>query len=342
MTRGQRWVEWIGPAIFAGAMAAAWASGSSFWIYNATLVALYGVALVGLTILVGWAGQVSFAQTAFMAVGGYGVAILTTRLGWNPWVAWAVSVVLAVAGAGVIGWPLLRLRGHYLTMATFALAMGVYALANGATFTGGAIGISAVPPLRLAGLSLGSPVPALLSATVLCGLGLALALRLRASPLGRAWRALAARPDAAESLGVPVHRYKLLAFMLAALYGAAAGGLYVEFTTYVGPDLYSATIMVNLFLMLFIGGTQTPYGPLLGAAVVLVVPQLISGLSSTQGIVFDLVLLAIILGRPEQWRGLGAMRRRTGWAPSPVSRGTGSDEDGASVGVSGGRRDGSG
>ena len=252
---------------------------SSFWIYNVTLISTYAVVVIGLNVLVGYIGIVSFAQTAFMAVGGYGVAILTVNDHWNPWLASVVAIALAGVLAFILGFPLLRLRGHYLTMATFALAIAVYYFVTGAGFTGGAVGISAVPVLAVGSISFGNAVPMELLTAGVAIVALYLVSKLASSHIGRDWKAIAAREDVAVSLGVRVVNRKLMAFTLAAVLGAIGGVLYVEATSYVSPDLYSTTIIVNLFVMLFIGGRARTTGPVIGTAIVLVLPELISSLS---------------------------------------------------------------
>lgn len=271
---------------------------SSFWIYNVTIIASYAIVVIGLNVLVGYVGIVSFAQTAFMAVGGYGVAILTVTYHWNPWLAAVVAVFLAGVLAFLVGLPLLRLRGHYLTMATFALAIAVYYFVTGASFTGGAVGISAVPVLSIGSVSFGDAVPMELLASGIAVLALYTVSQLAKSHIGRDWKAIAGREDVATSLGARVTHRKLMAFVLAAILGAIGAILYVEATSFVSPDLYSTTIIVNLFVMLFIGGRARTTGPVVGAAVVLVVPELISSLSGVEGIVFDALLILIILFFP--------------------------------------------
>lgn len=133
--------------------------GSRLAVYSLTVTALYAIVVISLNLLLGLAGQASFAQTAFMAIGGYGSALLTTRLGFNPWLALLASAAAALLSAFVIGRPLLRLRGHYLAMATFALALGTYAFANAAApLTNGTIGISGVPPLAIGSFALDDPL----------------------------------------------------------------------------------------------------------------------------------------------------------------------------------------
>jgi branched-chain amino acid transport system permease protein len=276
------------------------ATGSSYWIYTLTIVAIYATALIGLNVLVGYAGQMSFATTTFMAIGGYAAAVLTTKLGWNPWAACASGVVLAGVVAYGIGFPLLRLRGHYLAMATFALAICTISLVSGAqSITGGTSGLPGVPPLALGALTFSTPVPGYYLCVLVCALALAAATGMVHSRTGRAWRAVAGREDVATSAGIDVRRAKVSAFVVASVFAAVAGALYVEFTSFVSPDLYDSGMVVQIFIMLFIGGVGTTYGPLLGAALVVVSPILLGRFAADQSIVFEVALLIILVVRPQ-------------------------------------------
>lgn len=286
-------------------------SGSRFLVYNMTIVAIFSIAVIGLNLITGKAGQVSFAQTSFMAVGGYTIALLTTRYHWNPWLAMTGAAVLSAAAALVIGLPLLRLRGHYLAMGTFALALGTSSLAAAAPFTGGAIGISGVPPLTIGGFSSVDLVSAYEICWAFCGVALLLFAALNWSYVGRAWRSIALREDVAASLGVNLHGYKTLAFVLAAVLASIAGSLYVATTNFVSPDLYDAGTAILLFVILFIGGRGAMFGPLLGATIVLLGPQLFSGISAWQNAIFFALLLLVIMFRPQGLLGGGP---RPPWA----------------------------
>lgn len=273
--------------------------GSRLVIYNLTITALYAMVVISLNLILGLAGQVSFAHTTFMAIGGYGVAILTTRFGLDPWAALALSALLAFAAALVVGGPILRLRGHYLAMATFALALGTNSFVTAATpLTNGSIGISGVPPLAIGHFALAGPLPFYAVSWVACGAALGLYALLANSHIGRAWRALATGQDIAATLGIAVTAYKLMAFAIAAIVAAVAGSLYVEFTSFVGPDLYDIGIVVNVFLMLFIGGRGSYVGPIIGAAILTMAPQFLAGLEQYQNLVFFLFLLVLILVWP--------------------------------------------
>ena len=273
-------------------------------IYNLTITALYAMVVVSLNIILGLAGQVSFAQTTFMAIGGYGSAILTTRLGLDPVLALALSASLALLAALVIGAPLLRLRGHYLAMATFALALGTNSFVTAATpLTNGSIGISGVPPLAIAGHAADSALSFYVLSWVACAGAMAIFALLAQSHIGRAWRALATGQDIASSLGIDITRAKLMAFGIAAVIASVAGSLYVEFTSFVGPDLYDLGIVLNVFLMLFIGGRGSHAGPLIGAALLTFAPQFLAGLEQYQNLVFFGVLLVLILVWPSGFFG---------------------------------------
>lgn len=315
---------WLGPGAVAAVLALVWLGDSALWTYNLTLVAAYAIVVTGLNIMLGYAGLVSFAQTAFMAVGGYAIAILSVHHALNPLVGLLAGMAVAGIAAALIGLVLFRLRGHYLTMASFALAMSVFGFATAATsFTGGSIGIAAVPPFRLGSFTFLEPRHAYVAAWVLVGLCIWAGVRARDSHVGRAWRTIADNEDVAASLGLPVLRYKIVAFVIAAVMGALGGGLYVDFTSYVNPDLYAPAIIVNIFLMLFLGGKGHTLGPIVGAAIVVIVPLQIAGVSDLQAIIFGATLLVLILVLPgglldaHSWRWLaGPLRRRRRSAPT--------------------------
>jgi branched-chain amino acid transport system permease protein len=306
-----------GPAAVAIVLAAVWVGNSTGWIYNLTLVGTYAIVVCGLNIMLGYAGLVSFAQTAFMAVGGYAIAILAVHHSVSPWLGLLVGMIVAGVAAALIGLVLFRLRGHYLTMASFALAMSAFGYATAAvSFTGGSVGIAGVPPLGAGSFVFSDPRHAYLLVWLLVGVCVYAGVRARESHVGRAWRTIADNEDVAASVGLPVLRYKILAFVIAAVMGALGGGLYVDFTSYVNPELYAPAIIVNIFLMLFLGGKGHTLGPIVGSAIVVIIPLQIAGISDIQTIVFNVALLVLILVLPGglldggSWRSLVSPVRR--------------------------------
>jgi branched-chain amino acid transport system permease protein len=278
--------------------------GGRLVIYGLTITALYAMVVISLNIVLGLAGQVSFAQTTFMAIGGYGSAILTTKLGLNSVLALAASALLALVASLIIGAPILRLRGHYLAMATFALALGTQSFVTAATpLTNGSVGISGVPPLAVGGFVISGVLPFYILSWAACGVALAIFALLARSHLGRAWRALATGEEIAISLGIDVTGAKLTAFAIGAVIASVAGSLYVEFTSFAGPDLYDISVVLNVLLMLFIGGRGSFAGPILGAALLTFAPQVLSGLEKYQSLVFFMLLLALIVLWPSGFFG---------------------------------------
>jgi branched-chain amino acid transport system permease protein len=288
-------IEWAVLTLIVVLCIAAPFVGSRLAIYNLTVIAIYAIVVISLNLLLGLAGQASFAQTTFMAIGGYGSAILTTRFHVDGWIAMAISIALSILLAFVIGKPLLRLRGHYLSMGTIALALGTASFANASTFTNGGWGIAGVPSLTIAGFSLRNPLAFYVLAWTTCAASLLTFHLLANSHMGRAWRALSTRQDIAAALGVDIAHYKLIAFVVGAIMASVSGSLYVEFTHFVGPDLYDISIVINLMFMLFVGGLRSTVGPIIGVGFVILVPQLAAGFERYQNIVFYVILLLVIL-----------------------------------------------
>jgi branched-chain amino acid transport system permease protein len=275
------------------------AVGSDYWLYTLSEVAIYAVVAIGFNAALGQAGQVTFGQVAFMAVGAYTSAILTTKAHWNPIVALVCSVVLGGILSLLVSIPFLRLRGHYLAMATLAFALGIQSLASNASgLTGGAIGLPNIPPLSIGGVVIDTQPNILIVLWLLCGLCLLVYYLVVNSHIGRSWRAIAARPDVAASLGIPVDRRKLLALVIAGSMAALSGSLYAEFLNYVSPDFFNIVMIGNIFFMVIVGGLGSIAGPLVGAAIIVILPGQLSGLGQWAGVVVTLVLLAVLVLLP--------------------------------------------
>jgi len=277
---------------------------SDYWIFTFGTVAAMAIAVIGLNVALGWAGLLSFGQPVFMAIGGYASALLTTKYEWNPWLALLAGAVLAMLTAAVVGMPVLRLESHYFAVSTFAMSLIVLSVINGAqSYTGGSIGIAAIPPLRIGSIDFSQHVPYYVLTWGLVGLALLGTYAVRASRTGRAFRVLAARPDVAASLGMRVRRYRVIAFVISALLGAVSGSLIVEYATYASPDNFNGDVGILVLAMLFIGGVRTASGPIIGAGIVTIVPVVATQIGRYSALTFEALLLAILVLWP---RGLGA------------------------------------
>ncbi len=279
--------------------------------YMATVVSfalIYAVFVVGLNLFMGFTAQVSFGQNAFAAIGGYGSAVLTTMFGWEPVPAMLAGICAAVLAALVIGYPTLRLKGHYLAMATLAIGLITYEITvEWQSVTQGYMGISGIPPLGIGKWTVTSDRGQLVVLIVVVALALWAAARIKSSRLGRAFFAVAGSEEAARALGIDVTRYKLAAFLLSAGFAALAGSLFVHVVGFVSPEVYGLHMVILSFTMLYVGGIGTVAGPLIGALIVSLLPEAFRGFKDYQDLAYGVALILLLIYAP---RGLSTLFRR--------------------------------
>ena len=276
---------------------------------------IYAVFIIGLNVFMGFAGQVSFGHNAFAALSGYTSAVLTATYYWEPIAAFAVGLGLALLVALVVGWPTLRLKGHYLAMATLAIGLIVYEIAiQWQSVTQGYMGISGIAPLGIAGYEIVSDRGKLFALLMIVVLSTLAAARLRASRFGRALAAIAGSEDAARALGIEVARYKLAAFLVSAAYAALAGSLFVHVVEFVSPEVFGLHMVVLAFTMLYVGGISTIGGPILGAVIVSLLPEVFRGLKDYQDLFYGAGLILLLIYAPKGLAGLGNLMSRGGKA----------------------------
>ncbi len=278
---------------------------------------IYGIAAIGLSLLMGLAGQVSLGHAAFFAVGGYTQALLVTKAGWSMWPAAVVSVIAAMLVALLVGLPLLRLRGHFLALATLGLGIIVTVVVRELEVTGGTSGLYGIPKPEFGGRLYDSAQEYfwLLAPFVL--IGLLLAWNLVQSRTGRALGAVNDSEDAAECLGVDTFGLRLRVFVLAAGYAGLAGVFYAHWIAVVSPEAASFELSVELLLMVVLGGLGTVWGAITGAVAVQLLDEgsrdLIRALIPDAGgevqlIAFGVVLVLLIIlvpgGLAQIWRRL--------------------------------------
>ena len=265
----------------------------------ATQVALNAIVCVGLNLLIGYAGQISLGHAGFFALGGYGSAILATRYGVPVWVSLPLACALVGLLAFVIGRPTLRLKGHTLAMATLGLGIIIsIVLSTEDRWTGGPDGMS-VPPLVLFGwIVKGERTWYWLAGGALL-FAVWLAINLIESPTGRALRALHGSEVASETLGIRSARYKLQVFVLSAVFAAVAGALTAHYAGFITPAKASFMHSVELVIMVVFGGMASIFGAVVGAAVLTVLPQLLTVLQDYEMMVFGAVLVGTMVFFPQ-------------------------------------------
>ncbi len=309
-------------------------TGRPFYLTQLTMAAYATLVVLGLSLLMGYAGQISLGHAGFFAIGGYTAAALTTLdlsarrqeplvaalvkahllvsradlyggqpLGVEPWAAFACAVALAVAVAWLIGIPVLRLKGHTLAMATLGFGIIVHSVVLGAQRLGAADGISSVPPfeilpgLRVEG-SASSRVQNYYVAWGLVALGMLLLQNLVHSRVGRALRSIHGAEDAAGAMGVDTARHKLATFVLSAGMAAVAGVFLTHFNGGIGPSEASIARSVRYVAIVAVGGMGSLWGTLALSAV-LEFLSLRGLFGSLDDAVFGVILIAVMLFSPE-------------------------------------------
>jgi branched-chain amino acid transport system permease protein len=237
--------------------------------------------------------------------------VLTTAYGVAPAPALLIGVIGAIVCALLIGYPTLRLKGHYLAMATLAIGLIVYEITvQWQSVTKGYMGISGIPPLGIGSFEAVSDREQLLLLSVLVALCMVSAWLIRHSRFGRALVALSGSEDAARALGIDVARYKLAAFVVSAVYAAIAGSLFVHIVGFVSPEVFGLSMVVLGFTMLYVGGINTITGPLVGAVVINLLPETVRGLKEYQDLVYGAALILLLIYAPGGLAALGWHKRK--------------------------------
>lgn len=259
-------------------------------------VAILAILALGLTLIFGFTGQISLGQAAFYAVGGYASAIVQTELGVPAPIAWVFAILLGMGSAYIISLPLLRIHGHFLALGTLALGLIVETmLVQFVDLTGGHDGIR-LPSLVHLGEFMTARFPYVVA--IFLVLAYWLVRNLTERSVGRSFLALRDDPNGAAALGIPVTRYKTVAFMIGGGLAAAAGVLYAHHTQVITPEVFGFNTSIQVLLVVVIGGMTSRFGAIIGAAIVVLVPEALHFLEESENLVFGLFVLAALLFLP--------------------------------------------
>jgi branched-chain amino acid transport system permease protein len=254
--------------------------------------AVMTIAAMGLNLTLGYAGQVSLAQGAFVGIGAYTVAIMTAH-GLPLVSALAVAILLCFAIGWLLGYPALRVQHHYLAFVTLAFStLAFLVFRNESWLTGGTYGISNIPRPHIFGLATGKPLPFYYVCLGLLGVVTVAMWWLIRSPWGRAFMALRENPLRAQSLGVDTRRYTLMAFAIGSALGGVAGAVYAPLTQYIDPVPFNLSLSLDLLMMVIVGGSGFFFGPYLGAMIAVLLPE---WLRFTEGYYLMIYAVAVIL-----------------------------------------------
>jgi branched-chain amino acid transport system permease protein len=272
------------------------------------LLGLAAIVTVGLSLLMGYAGQVSLGQASFYAIGAYTAGLLSVH-GTTPLLGLLAAPVVAAAVAAVIGLSLLRLRGHYLAFATLAMQLILLSLLSRGDWAGGAIGLQGIPRFSVGGIEFTEDISYAYLTVGALAVTLVITQHLIDSRAGRGLRALATSETAAAASGVPVGRYRLAVFALSAAVAGLAGGIYAFFIGYLAPGSFPVLLSIEFVVMAVVGGMGTIIGPVVGATAITLLVQILTNIGTQPGMpsyapsvlsyaVYALLLVLVVLFLP--------------------------------------------
>jgi len=272
-----------------------WFFPSAYYYRIGALVFIFALAVAGLNLLMGFAGQVSLGHAGFLGIGAYSVAIGPAHFGVPSWLCLFAGAALSAAVAFLVGRPILRLKGHYLAVATLGFGLLVaIVLTNEASLTGGPDGMT-VPRLTVFGWSVRGSVIWYWVAGATFVVGFVLALNVMQSPTGRALQAIHDSEIAARVLGIDVARKKLTIFIISAVYASVAGSYLALFNGHVTPDVAGFLRSIELVAMVVLGGMGSILGSLVGAGLLVVLPQTLTIFHEYEQALLGLILIVFII-----------------------------------------------
>ncbi|MDQ5988279.1 MAG: branched-chain amino acid transport system permease protein, livM [Syntrophus sp. SKADARSKE-3] len=254
---------------------------------------------VALNLLLGFAGQISLGHGAFFGLGAYISGILTTQFDVNPWLAMGMAAVFVGIMAFIIGFPILKLKGHYLAMATLGFGIIVYIVFNETIdWTGGPSGMSGIPNLSAGPLVFDSDMTNFYLVWAFTLLTMLLSINLSHSRIGRALRAINDSEVAARVMGVNARILKVQIFAVSAVISAVAGSLYAYTMTFIAPASFGFNFSVELVTMVIIGGLGSIYGSFLGAAILTMLPEFLRVFHDYDIVIYGLLLIVMTMFMP--------------------------------------------
>ncbi len=267
-----------------------------YFVYVATIIFIYAIGVQGQNLLIGYTGQISFGQAGFLAIGAFTLGHLV-RFG----VPWPLCLLAAGVAAGlfglVVGIPSLRLKGPYLAIATLGFGIAVYQIfVNSELLSGGRMGLAVTklsPPFGLSQTTFNYYFNFLIALIFTL-----VTYNIVSSYIGRAFIAVRDNDIAAEVIGVNLTQYKLLSFAISSFYTGVQGGLYGLFMGYLEPNMFTFMEAITLFVAVIIGGLASVEGSIMGAAFVILVPQVFSGYKEMVPVVFGVTILIVLIFEP--------------------------------------------
>jgi branched-chain amino acid transport system permease protein len=272
---------------------------NSYYMDLAIRMAINAIIVIGLNLLIGFAGQISLGHAGFLGIGAYASAVLPTHFGFNPLLAMAAGAAATALIAGVVAKPIFKLKGNYLAMATLGLGIIInIALRNEAQWTGGPDGM-AVPAFALFGIELSSDKHWYWVVAALLVISVWASLNIIDSPFGRALRALHGSEVASQVVGVNIARYKVSIFVLSAVFASIMGSITAHYIGFVTPNFADFFHSIELVTMVVVGGMASVFGSIVGAVLLTALPQALATFEGWETVVFGSVLMLCMIFLPK-------------------------------------------
>lgn len=270
------------------------------------LVLIYIILAFGLNFPLGYTGQASMGHAALWGIGAYSTALFATKLHLPFYLAMPLSIIICILFGLFLGLPTTRLKGRYLSLATMAFGeITIIVLVNWAKVTGGPNGILGIPPPVVFGYKFDTVYVFYYFSFVFVVLAILATIAVERSKYGRAFKSINENELAAEVLGVPTHRMKVLAFVLSAIFASIAGSLYVYMQGYTDPMSFVQFESLRVITMLFVGGAGTVIGPVVGALLMTLLPEFVRGLKDYYMAFYGAGVVALMIFMPTGLYGVG-------------------------------------
>jgi len=274
--------------------------GNSYYLNVLVFVGIYSLITIGLSLLMGYTGQISLGHAAFFGLGAYTSGVLSTKFGVSPWLALLAAIFVTGGIAFLIAAPALKLKGHYLAMATLAFGYIVFIVFNQASsLTGGPSGFGQIPRFRLGNFLLRSDVHYYYLVWTLVIVVLLVSLNIIHSRVGRALRSIHEGELTANIMGVNTAKYKIQVFVLSAVYASLAGSLYAHFITFLNPTPFGFHFSIVLVAMVAVGGMASVWGAMIGAALLTILPEYLRAFHDYDILIYGSILLLIMVFLPQ-------------------------------------------
>jgi branched-chain amino acid transport system permease protein len=274
---------------------------------------IYCLITIGLSLLMGYAGQISLGQAAFYGIGAYVSAILTVHFELNPWLCMVIGMIIASAVAVLVGVPSLKLRGHYLAMATLAFGIIVFIVFNEEVeWTGGPDGLPGIPGLSIFGFEFDSMIKYYYLVWFFVLAAFIFTINVIQSRTGRALRAIHISEAASSAMGVNVPRFKIMVFVYSAILASLAGSLYAHYLNFINPSTFDLFFSIKLIIMIALGGMHEIWGAIVGAFLVTFLSfEWLHYFEEFEVIVYGIILLLVTVFLPHGLVGIPGILK--GW-----------------------------